>query len=428
MKRYTKQVAILLVIVAALSVFAGCDSEEETIITATDAEGNQKSYSKASKSYINQLEDGCYYIRKQDASGNYSCEPIYFGDASFNKNDITEHPSEKRVMWFKNDFDQIPTLKPNDSLIFYTTKQLKEDFVLERFKDLGYSVGIRGLKPTEDTRRFTISTNVKDNCTYPNGDTDIIIQSENEEMIIDSITGGTDNNTYDLRVVNINLDDPHSGVNEYGVIKSLQANGDYTIVAYDGTIKKEIEAKANVRIFGSFEAEVLHDYTFADDKIVEIKIPEEYNSGYYMINGTGLFRYSKNNEPIEKIDQWNRPNANSQKYVDSSDYGIETQTESTFNNPEPTPVPDAPVNSMDVTAPGKIKIDITVYKDGSIINVSDYPSIAAIISGPDGSNYGFSKTQNGFTTIIDAKTVGTYTIHYSNMQGFTTNVSAEATQ
>ena len=49
------------------------------------------------------------------------------------------------------------------------------------------------------------------------------------------------------------------------------------------------------------------DYTFLKNKIIRINIPDTFNSGYYCVNGTGLFRYVRGRRYDEFTD-FSEPN------------------------------------------------------------------------------------------------------------------------
>jgi len=234
--------------------------------------------------YLKTLEDGSFYVRHE----NKTCEKVYFGSATFDEGETTNKENERRIMWFNEDFKNIPTLYEGESLILYTAKELKEEFNFERFEDFGYTIGLCGLKETK-SGRYYISTNPKDKNTYPGGDTDAILLIENDIVIIDTLGGQP------LRVPGktdrgVELD---SKLTRCGTIKGLDEGYKYKMEVYEGTKRHEFVFTANVKALGSMDVIETTDYVFESETIININIPEEFESGYYMINGRGLFRYVK---------------------------------------------------------------------------------------------------------------------------------------
>ncbi|MBQ9245525.1 hypothetical protein IJ182_04575, partial [bacterium] len=62
------------------------------------------------------MEDGVFYVRDQENN----CTPVYFGNGTFEEGSISTTPSDERVLWYKDDFEKVPTLYEGDSLIMFT--------------------------------------------------------------------------------------------------------------------------------------------------------------------------------------------------------------------------------------------------------------------------------------------------------------------
>ena len=77
---------------------------------------------------------------------------------------------------------------------------------------------------------------------------------------------------------------------------------------------QDFNLTANIHCFGSMERFVNYDYEFMHSNFIVIEIPEYFKSGYYFVNGVGLFRYvadsdvSKyNGKAYDASIDWNDP-------------------------------------------------------------------------------------------------------------------------
>lgn len=292
-----KIMSIMISAILVISILAGCGSSEEK----EEVDPNKPVENVSKK----ELEDGKYYIKHRD--GTYSA--LYFGQGTFKQGKTSGH-SESRILWYKKDFSYIPTLYlgRGDSLIFYSKETFKEQFQFERFFDLGYSVGICKMKTTK-TGRYTISTKTDDNNTFPGGDTDKILEMGEGKagtVFLDSISG------IKIRAIqqeNSSQFRDSDYVTQWKTIKGLNKDNYYQMFVYKGTVRKVFKFKADVRILGSAEDYKSMDYANDTDNtsIINIGIPRCFNSGYYLINGEGLFRFVVGNS-YDDSTNFNVPN------------------------------------------------------------------------------------------------------------------------
>ena len=411
------KVTFFLLTIFSCAFLIGCSEESvETKDIITNTQTGDVSIS-VQQEYTKKLISGTYYIRHAD----FSCEPVYFGNASFQQGSKTDIADYERMYWFRDDYDKIPTFNYGDSLIYYSTEAFTENFILERFKDLGYTVGLRGLYPT-NTDRFAID--VKMENSYPESDTDVILQAANDHLLIDKIGKG---DTAPLRK-NKDLTDPKSPVTVYGTLNGLSKNTTYDIIAYDGTVEYPINATANIKAFGSMEVENITDYNFEHDQVIVINIPTSYHNGYYSINGEGLFRYAySKNEDLDNTNLWNIPNQTTETVVSTNQISISEQDYETTDIMAQQSISNNnvanPSDSINVSSTGIISLEIEVYDNyGNLINIQDHPLISAGMLSPDRQSIPFTKTEHGFQTTFNAEVTGTYKIEYYNMAGFTTRL------
>lgn len=355
-------ISILLSLVV-VTTFTACGTNNEN--TVGYLSNNQKDY-------MARLEDGVYYVRAKDTN---ECKPIYFGEATFEKDSIINSPDNGRIAWFKADFDKIPTLYEGDSLIYFTKSLLDEKMTFERFKDLGYTIGICGMEKLK-SGRYAIYTDVEKKCTYPEGDTDEILKLTNKTVTLDTIGG------VDVRAPK-DEDSNETFLSEHGTILGLEKDGSYEVSIYDGTVEHKYNFTANVKALGSFEVEENYDYDFESQYLINIPIPETFNTGYYMINGAGIFRYVKGSS-FDESTNFNIPNI----YKDSNfedDNNPSSIVSPSPNDTEPDyqEMPDGVTSSFEVSSAGTISVEIAFTIPGSTEYV-DPSGVTALITKPDG--------------------------------------------
>ena len=101
-------------------------------------------------------------------------------------------------------------------------------------------------------------------------------------------------------------------VSDDGTVNNLVKNKEYICEWYTGTIYQDFEMTANVHTLGLMESFTTYDYEFLHSNCIEIPIPNWFKTGYYYVDGIGMFRYvSKNDEALyngydENIN-WNDP-------------------------------------------------------------------------------------------------------------------------
>ena len=240
--RKTVVTALILGLLSPI-VLTGCGKSE---IVSKNTESSQE--------YLKNLEAGKYYVRHTDKQTNtISCEEVYYGNATFDKGDDAASWSNDRIMWYTSDFAKIPTLYSGDSLIMYSDSNFKDEFSIERFEDYGYTIGFCKLKPT-NSNRYKISTNIDDKCTYPNGDTDVILKWDAKDyVILDKL--GSDSHKEDVRDdregdYKSDSDITCSWVTRSGTIKGLTQDCYYNVDIYEGTkLHRDLVFQANVHAF-----------------------------------------------------------------------------------------------------------------------------------------------------------------------------------
>ena len=78
---------------------------------------------------------------------------------------------------------------------------------------------------------------------------------------------------------------------KHGTIPGLKKDSFYNVRVYEGTVEHLYKLCANVFILGSMECLQNIDYKFEEEYLLKIELPANLKTGYYSINGLGVFRY-----------------------------------------------------------------------------------------------------------------------------------------
>ena len=400
--------ALTIFSLSACTVATTDNSEEET----SAAQAAQALYTDSVVYGANNLTDGVYYIHHANTN---AYEPVYFGDATFDEGSKSSAPSNDRIMWFKTDFEDIPTFYSGDELVLYTEGEITETFNFERFEDFGYTVGIAQMTTTA-SGRYAISTSPNKHCTYPGGDTDAILNLTNKQVLLDSFGGN------ELRVVD---DEDSIYLTRVGTIANLSKGQKYAAAIFDGTIEHDYEFTADVHVLGSMEVTQTTDYSFISETLQKIDVPYMFNTGYYMINGAGMFRYvqgnyyddytyynNKNQIPTDE----NGKTLYTVSQIDTSSNATATFESTGSNSSEQTTTSVS--SSFDVSQTGTVSMIVSFSGSGSSSGVT------AILTKPSGDRVSLlPRADSTMSLTFEADTIGTYTITYYNLGSLIPQVS-----
>ena len=251
-------------------------------------------YSVETERNVNNLEDQGYYVRKND--GTY--QKLYIGDTNFRGNaDAT-----RRVVWFGKDYDKVPVMQKGESLVYRSATEFTPRFSVERFQDLGYTLGICTMTPTS-AGRYRFSTNPRARCIDINssaGD----LYNLGEHYVTMEMIGDTQ-----LRMGNISL---------AGTIVGLERGKTYSADIYIGTEVLSYNIVADVRAMLSMENDTITEFTYEKGKVISFSFPDYYNSGYYYVNGYGMVKYVNSDREFDETIAMNVPNPSGADTVDDA--------------------------------------------------------------------------------------------------------------
>lgn len=269
-KKYIQTLALCL---AAAVFMSGCSNPFSK--KKDDKEIEPVSYQLTPVAKEN-LEEGMFYAKVDD-----QFYKVHMGETNIKEDNlIAKKEDPSRVIAFTKDDALIPTVYKDDTLVYYSQSQISE-FTWERMKDNGYSVGYFNLKDdTNGKVKYTIGeSGYAHNSSLASAFSQIPVQSETSLILIDRIGGSA--------ITPTNLTDA-------GSISGLKVDSPANIDLYLGTQHFEIPATVDTHILSSMELYQTNEFALNKDGYAEIKIPDYFLSGYYFINGIGVFKYVAN--------------------------------------------------------------------------------------------------------------------------------------
>ncbi len=261
MKLYNKILSFSFIMLSMLTL-TGCD-EVQIFETQTDPFALV-----ALKD--SQLADDVYYVK--NGTRFFQIYMPGYGNAS----NGTAVLNESRVFLTMKDDSLIPTYYQDELIALQSESTALEEINLERYCEVGYSIGCFSGTVTPDGFLMFDPTQ-----TLVGGSAlgSAIGNTEAKEARIASIDGKT------LSSEQINT--------KAGVITGLEQGKTYKVGYYVGTKYYEKNIVADCKVYEAYEM-----FYYGSDYISDtpngymgISMPEELKSGFYNINGSGLFKY-----------------------------------------------------------------------------------------------------------------------------------------
>lgn len=280
----------VLLIGLTLSLLTGCSSE--------DSQDN--SNEATIETNVNKLKNGSFYIERDN-----TYYEAFLGDATFTRNSVVKNGDSSRVAWLNESTDtKIPTMYPGDKIVYRQNEGIFEgDVTVERFYDLGYTIGVCGLK-ANTAGRYTFDTDVKELNVNPSSDANQLTSAGDSQAVIESIGNAK------LRSGNIS---------EAGTIIGLEKGKTYSTDVYVGTILKNYKIKADVKALMSTETYEIKNFEYMQNKTISITLPTWLNSGYYLVEGYGFIKYSTSGKEWDESTDVNVPNTPTYESSDNSE-------------------------------------------------------------------------------------------------------------
>ena len=398
---------ILVIALAALSAGAlalgGCGSKDD----GKDTEKATQT-TVATVGSMDGLSNGAFAIEHKENGKNIYYLP-YSGYATFDKSQAATAANASRVLWFQDDFKAIPTLYEGDRLVYRYNTSFDEDFTFERYLDLGYTVGVANLSPRE-TGHYELGVSAKDNSGNINPVSDMTqIESLAGQTVTFETLGGSE-----IRSAN---------VTSSGTIRGLKKGKRYKAEIYTGTEVNDFTFTADSHAMCSYQVYTSKDYQYQSSKIIEVSIPSFFNSGYYSIDGSGLFRYVKGDSYDDNTDfsilniapgaQGTESLANEQSALDN-----ESPLEDTDTKTEIIQVPADSNYLITVNYDNAISSEYLTDEDGNSIPVEQIAAPSATLSNYEMSaNFTNVTNSNSLTLNADKLAAGSYTLKIYGLKG-----------
>ena len=190
-----------------------------------------------------------------------------------NSSSIASSVDPKKIFWVNKDYALLPEYYKGEMLAYASNDNYMDDVVLERYKDCGYSLGFYG--GTFDTDGyFCVDT---ENTLIAGSDAETKLSEQASPVI---------------RIVSINGKKiTEDMVSSAGTIKGLEKNKKYKVEFYVGTNFTSADIDADRRILQMYELYNISDATITKNGYYSISLPEDMKSGYYLVNGAGMFKY-----------------------------------------------------------------------------------------------------------------------------------------
>ena len=278
-------------------------------ITLDTFSPNNQTQSAASS--VDDLADNCYYVWHNPKTDDITKDLTYTADTdvfrlcpagtvNWGKDSFVTH-----TVWFTGNSDKnIPTLSSGDKLLYVSSNNVPYMGIeWERFADYGYTIGTANMIGDESGHYHISNEDGKGFNGYVCPDSDANQLNEHfssiSNLFLDKIGG--------IKV-------RENEVSRGGTVTKLIKDKEYVCEWYTGTIYQDFKMTANVHTFGFMELFTTYEYEFLHSNCIEISIPSWFKTGYYYVDGIGMFRYvSKSDEALyngKEFDEninWNDP-------------------------------------------------------------------------------------------------------------------------
>lgn len=257
--RYKRIVLLLFV----LFLFSGCQMSPKQKKPKYEVKAVKESKLKYDHMYI-----------KHQQNGKYVFYDIPLGWASYGEDSEPTGELSETLFFGKNTTEkQIPTLYKDDTLIFKTEQDIDSEMMMNRFLDKGYTVPIRGFEQTNiDSFIMSVSR------------ANLLPDSNLYKQVVQSGLQTDD------RLTLSSCDKPCEIELKTGC---LHFNGNFseaTLILFKGTDNFKVKTKLDARLFEMFETYQTKKISYDEDGYAVISM-NGFKSGYYDIEGLGLFRY-----------------------------------------------------------------------------------------------------------------------------------------
>lgn len=327
--------SLFLIATLCIGTLTGCSGSIIKSRTIAINEGSNKATN---------LYDGQFYVmtskKNMKKSKNMADKkagvtkytPVYAGGTVGEKSE-SKTGSTSRIFYTTSDKEyKIPTLYKGDSLLYNSSESIPQDITFERMEDDGYSIGVYGAQTYGSTNLV---------CLSSISDTSGAIPLDEATKSIATALSGDDASDYvyisKIGKKKITADD----LTALGTIKNLNVNDPVNVTYSIGTQQETKQAKANVHFWHCMEYFSGAEVTLINGNLSAITIPEYFKTGYYFVQGVGMFRYVNGtswdedtdfNEPIIILDEDGAIISDPSTQTEDDDEKKSSSNDSTKNN------------------------------------------------------------------------------------------------
>lgn len=358
-----KRLFIVFVVCILAVTLTGCD----------DVQWFKKDKRVSSVSASELVKDN-YYVKQ-----NTRFWPICTTKTGVNMS-TTERISKRRVIPLVPSVERtVPDCFYEEGLAISSDDDMSQKVRLERFKSIGMSIG--AYNGTFDSSGYFILTKNREN----------IVEGSSFESALSKTTSNT------IRIVSINNENitPAQVDEECGVINVLEPNKEYTVQFYAGTEYYDVKVISDTLMLKSFE---MFEYTgdegmdFSTNSYLYFSMPTDLKTGYYQINGSGLYKYYDCERGKEDVEA----DTTVPYYASERDQIISFSRQFTLNIPNKT-------RDLSIRIP-------FIYETADML-----PDIAGFVFSPNGDEYEMKiesdKSEDLLTLSISEAMPGEWTIN-----------------
>lgn len=257
-----------------------------------------------------------------------------------------------RVMYFSGDEAKVPVHYKGELIAYASKKADLDKVILERFKDMDYSIGVYGGK-LEGDGYYHVS--VSKSTIVPGSSADEIFgETPSKEIRIVSIAGTPVKELVD---------------EGSGILLKMEKDQSYAVEFYAGTYFFRSLITADTHFIRSYEI-----YSYGSEWIEDtthgymcFNTPNSLKSGWYLINGQGLFQYQEKERGAESEEKL---------FLNDQYYKSTEETVAAYSKQYKAFVP-SPTKDMRIQIP---------YGDITDVN-EEGADITGYIVAPDGTTY-----------------------------------------
>ena len=283
----------------------------------------------------------------------------------------------------------IPSYYKNELIAYPSETGTLDKIVIERFKDIGYSLGIYNATFNSETGyiEFSVSQNV------PIASSAYKVLSEGKSDSIQLVSIDDQPVTEEM-------------INSNGIFTGLEANRSYKIGYYAGTYYTTADITADEYFIQSYERYFVDAAELTRHGYLSIVMPDDAKSGYYMVNEAGLFKYYN----YEKGDRNNAQEDMNEPYYANREEQLSAYSQQYV---------------VSISEKTKYVAFECTYNKGTYEDID----ISGVLTAPDGKEYILiNDTENNKLTIMLTEAMaGRWTINIAPKDLVVTDISAKST-